>query len=82
MGGYPDQMLMEDVELSMRMKENGLTLFVPNGVAVSERRWIKMGFCKNFIRVVTLCLTYLVQRRLEMGDSARKDFYSRYYTDA
>ena len=82
LGGYPDQMLMEDVELSMRMKESGLTLFVPKGVAVSERRWIKMGFCKNFLRVVMLCLTYLVQRRLEMGNSARKDFYSRYYADS
>jgi rSAM/selenodomain-associated transferase 2 len=79
MGGYPDQMIMEDVELSMRMKENGLTRFIPGGVVVSERRWAKMGFFRNFTRVVTLCSTYLVQRRLEFGDAARRDLYTRYY---
>lgn len=79
MGGYPDQMLMEDVELSMRMKKKGNTLFIPDGVVVSERRWSKRGFLGNIERVVTLCLTYLVQRRLEIGDAARSDFYARYY---
>ena len=80
MGGYPDQILMEDAELSMRMKENALTLFVPRGVVVSERRWLTMGFWNNFMRVITFCLTYLVQRRLVCGDSRRENFYKRYYT--
>ena len=80
MGGYPDQMLMEDVELSIRMKENALTLCVPHGVVVSERRWVKMGFWKNFMRVITFCLTYLVQRRLGWGDSRQENLYKRYYT--
>jgi len=81
MGGYPDQMIMEDVELSMRMKKKGITLFIPDGVVVSERRWAKKGFYSNITRVVTLCLNYLVQRRLEIGDASRSDFYTRYYND-
>ena len=79
MGGFPDQMLMEDVELSLRLKEKGLLCYISKGVTVSARRWAKIGFFKNFSRVVTLCLTYLVLRRLGLGNAKRKDFYKRYY---
>lgn len=77
-GGFPDQMLMEDIELSMRLKEHGQLCFIAKGVVVSSRRWEKMGFCPNFCRVVWLCLSYLVQRRLGLGDTTRRDFYERY----
>ncbi len=79
MGGFPNQMLMEDVELSLRFKETGLPCYIPKGVTVSERRWVRIGFFMNFRRVITLCLTYLVQRRLGLGNAKRKDFYDRYY---
>ncbi|MDX2509598.1 MAG: hypothetical protein QNK28_08620, partial [Desulfobacterales bacterium] len=78
-GGFPDQMLMEDVELSLRLKEKGRLSFIPKGITVSERRWVRIGFFKNFRRVVTLCFTYLVLRRLGLGNVKRKDFYNRYY---
>jgi len=78
-GGFPDQMLMEDVELSLRLKEKGLLCYISKGVTVSERRWAKIGFFKNFWQVVSLCLTYLVLRRLGLGNVKRKDFYDRYY---
>ncbi len=78
-GGFPNQMLMEDVELSLRLKEKGHLCHISKGVIVSERRWAKIGFFKNFQQVVTLCLTYLVLRRLGLGNAKRKHFYNRYY---
>jgi hypothetical protein len=81
-GGFPDQMLMEDVELSMRLKTSGPVCFLSQGVAVSNRRWEKKGFGANFMRVVWLCLSYLVQRRLGLGDIKRQDFYERYYASS
>jgi len=77
--GFPRQMLMEDVELSLRLKENGVICYIPRGIVVSHRRWEAMNFFANFIKVITLCFTYLVKRRLGLGDSRRKGFYERYY---
>jgi GT2 family glycosyltransferase len=82
MGGYPAQMLMEDVELSLRLKENGLVCYIPKGIIVSQRRWVEMGFWKNCKRIMTLCLAYLIQRRLGFGDTMRKSFYNRYYAES
>jgi len=79
-GGFPDQMLMEDVELAMRLKENGAVCHIPNGIMVSHRRWDEMGFYANFRKVVTLCSTYFIKRRLGLGDVRRESFYNRYYT--
>jgi rSAM/selenodomain-associated transferase 2 len=79
-GGFPDLMLMEDVELSMRLKEHGPLCFIPKGVIVSTRRWQKMGFWLNFRRVIWFCFSYLIQRRLGIGDTKRRAFYERYYS--
>ena len=72
-------LLMEDVELSLRLKERGVICYIPSGIVVSHRRWEAMNFFANFIKVITLCFTYLVKRRLGLGDSRRKGFYERYY---
>jgi GT2 family glycosyltransferase len=79
-GGFPEQMLMEDVELSLRLRENGAFCYIPRGIRVSESRWDHMGFFHNFKTIVTLCLEYLIKRRLGLGDSRRSEFYERYYT--
>jgi rSAM/selenodomain-associated transferase 2 len=79
MGGFPEVMLMEDVELSMRLKEQGSLCFVPRGVTVSKRRWGNVGFLANIGRVVCNCVVYLVRRRLGIGDSSGGDLYGRYY---
>lgn len=81
MGGYPDQMLMEDVELSFRLKETGPVCCIAYGIEVSGRRWQKMGFWRNGARVLILFLTYLVYRRLGVKDPSAESFYSRYYTE-
>ncbi len=74
-GGFPQQMLMEDVELLMRLKEHGSLCFLPNGVIVSTRRWKQTGFLPNFLKVIWLCLTYLLQRRLGLVDANAQSFY-------
>jgi rSAM/selenodomain-associated transferase 2 len=79
-GGFPDQMLMEDVELAMRLKENGAVCHISKGIMVSHRRWEEVGFCANFKKVVTLCSAYLINRRIGLGDARREGFYNRYYT--
>ena len=72
-------MLMEDIELSMRLKEHGPLGFLPQGVKVSKRRWQKHGILNNVKKVLWLSGSYLVQRRLKMGDPEGIDFYEQYY---
>ena len=78
-GGFPAQMLMEDIELSLRLKAAGTVCFLPRGVAVSRRRWQEKGFVKNFVRVISLTLGYLILRRFKAGEAVAADFYTRYY---
>jgi len=78
-GGYPAQMLMEDIELSIRLRAAGTLCFLPRGVVVSQRRWEEKGFIRNFVRVVNLTLRYLIMRRLKRSESIAEDFYNRYY---
>jgi rSAM/selenodomain-associated transferase 2 len=72
-GGFPDLMLMEDVELSQRLKEKGPLCFIPRGVAVSSRRWDQLGFWSTGKGVIWRCLGYLIQRRLGRGEERRGD---------
>jgi rSAM/selenodomain-associated transferase 2 len=78
-GGFPDMMLMEDVELSLRLKQFGRPLFVRRGVRVSQRRWVRRGFVKNIWKVLTLFIRYLVERRMNGAAGIRTDYYRRYY---
>jgi hypothetical protein len=64
----------------MRLKELGSTCFVPDGVLVSARRWVTVGFWRVAGRVIGFNLTFLIQRRLKLGDESRRDLYERYYS--
>jgi rSAM/selenodomain-associated transferase 2 len=79
MGGFPDMMLMEDVELSLRLKQFGRPLFIRRGVRVSQRRWVRRGFVRNLWRVLTLFIRYLVERRMNGAAGIRTDYYRKYY---
>ena len=78
-GGYPPMVLMEDVELSMRLKTIGKALFLPGGVTVSGRRWQKAGFSSNILLILRLCLRYLVERRWREGEVAAGYYFRAYY---
>jgi GT2 family glycosyltransferase len=77
MEGFPGLMLMEDVELSLRLKRLGRPLFLGRGVTVSGRRWQDGSFLKNFRMVVGLFFRYLAERRFgRVNDGA---YYRSYY---
>ncbi len=79
MGGFPAVMLMEDVELSLRLKQTGRVLYLKEGVLASGRRWEDRKFSKNFITVVWLFTRYLVERRLGQGAAGNQKYYATYY---
>jgi glycosyltransferase involved in cell wall biosynthesis len=78
-GGFPRQMLMEDVEFSIHLKKKGKVAFIPKGIIASTRRLQDKGIIKNFIQVSALFMTYLIKRRYNTGDPLRIEFYNRYY---
>ena len=80
-GGFPAMMLMEDVELSLRLKEVGRLVFLPNGILVSGRRWIGNGFTGNLMTVFHLFPRYLIERRFCRRNTQKRNYYDIYYSD-
>ena len=78
-GGFPDLMLMEDVELSLLLKEQGRPIFLGDGVRVSSRRWQGRGFSAKIALVLKLVVRFLIERRWEEGARSGRDYYSSYY---
>jgi rSAM/selenodomain-associated transferase 2 len=79
-GGFPQQMLMEDVELALRMKTIGLTVFLKRSLMVSGRRWDATVFQKNIGTVLRLFGTYLWERRWGVLTVSAEKYYWRYYS--
>ena len=77
-GGVPALMLMEDVELSLRLKTAGRVVYLGQGVRASGRRWQQGSFRKNFLMVVGLFFRYLLKRRLGLNPDERR-YYRKYY---
>lgn len=79
-GGFPAVMLMEDVELSLRLKETGRLLYLRKGVRVSNRRWQKRNFLGNFFLVIWLFVRYLIERKYYgYQPNSLEEYYNRYY---
>lgn len=78
-GGFPSMALMEDVELSLRLRQAGETLCLGGGVTASGRRWAGSGFGGKAAGVVAMCLGYLAARRLGLADATGRRYYRRYY---
>lgn len=57
-GGFADIVLMEDVEISRRLKRAGRIVFVRPPVRTSPRRWLKEGAFYTTVRDWTLALSY------------------------
>ena len=81
-GGFPDRMLMEDVELALRLKSVGQTAFLQKGVIVSGRLWQRSAYVARIFKVLRLCVLYLVQRRLGLADESGRSFYADYYGES
>src|SRR5499426_1442635 len=56
MGGYRDLAMMEDLDLSRRMKREGRTLLVRTALRTSARRFIARGPWRTFLFIVWLLL--------------------------
>jgi rSAM/selenodomain-associated transferase 2 len=76
--GFPGLMLMEDVELSLRLKRLGRPLFLKAGVVVSGRRWQDGAFMQNLQSVLGLFFRYLIERRLGRTLDGER-YFRKYY---
>jgi len=75
-GGFPDQPLMEDVELSLRLSRLGRTVYLFGDASLSDRRWrcgsgVRMGL------IVRLFAAYLWSRL--QGKTDTLSMFRRYY---
>jgi rSAM/selenodomain-associated transferase 2 len=61
-GGYPEIPLMEDVELSRRMRRAGKTVLLPLRVETSGRRWEAWGPLRTVLFMWRLRIGYLLGR--------------------
>jgi hypothetical protein len=59
-GGYPEIPLMEDVELSRRMRRAGKTALLPQRVETSGRRWEAWGPLRTVLFMWRLRIGYLL----------------------
>lgn len=57
-GGYPPIALMEDIELSRRLKREGAPACLAGPVTVSVRRWERDGIARTVLHMWTLRLLY------------------------
>ena len=73
-------MLMEDVELSLRLKEVGRLFFLRRGIVVSGRRWQGDGFSGSLTTVFHLFTRYLIGRRFSRKDTLKQKYYDIYYS--
>jgi len=80
-GGFPSMMLMEDVELSLRLKEIGKLVFLRKGIVVSSRRWTDHGFAGNLFTVFHLFPRYLIERRFCRSNMQKRNYHEIYYSD-
>ena len=79
-GGFPRQMLMEDVELSLRLRSVGGIAFLPRGILVSARRWNAQPFTSHTVQVLGLFARYLLARRNGCIEKITGDYYKQYYS--
>lgn len=76
---FPAFKLMEDIELSYRLKEKGALLFITKGVINSTRTWKQTGFIANFFTIILLTSFYIIRRKFGLITKDCGDFYRLYY---
>ena len=81
-GGVPALMLMEDVELSLRLKRVGRVVYLGQGVRASGRRWRTGNSFRKVATILVLFVRFLVDRRLGRSQRADLEYYRKYYQTA
>ena len=62
LGGYPDIPLMEDIELTRRLKRLGRLAALRLRVVTSARKWEREGVLRTVVLMWTLRLLYTLRR--------------------
>ena len=75
-GGYPACPLMEDVELSLRMKRAGRVVFIGSGIKNSARQWGR-DFSRRVCLILKLVLLFHWNRLLRRD--VTRTLYAKYY---
>lgn len=80
-GGIPDFRLMEDVELSLRLRGAGPRVRLGGGLCVSARRWERKGSLRYTVQVLSLVSRYFFLRlvgsdMLKVTDRMYAEYYS------
>jgi rSAM/selenodomain-associated transferase 2 len=73
LGGYAQLSLMEDIDLSRRMKRAGAVACLRARVVTSSRRWRRDGVWRTIVRMWMLRLLYFA--------GVRPETLARFYTD-
>jgi glycosyltransferase involved in cell wall biosynthesis len=81
-GGFPVQPLMEDVEVCMRLNEQGRVGYLGREWTVSARKW-GGGTSSRVLMIFRLVATYHIARMRGRDHAARlsEDLYRTYYPD-
>lgn len=79
LGGFPGLPLMEDVELSLRLRAAGPVLYLGGGVRCSARRWRRGNWFRRVAQVVALTARYRWARW--QGRDCTAELYRKYYPD-
>lgn len=76
MGGFPDQPLMEDVELSLQLRRLGPVLHLGANGVVSTRRWDRDPALQRIGLVIRLTAKYLVStNKRKLSDALYRAYY-------
>jgi len=81
-GGLPQLPLMEDVELSLRLKEHSHPLYLSGGIVASERRWESSNKLAHAVLVISLVLRYMLTRLAFGKEVDVSRYYQQYYRNA
>jgi len=73
-GGFPDQPIMEDIELSSRLRRLGTPVYLDRPALVSARRYVRLGWFRTILANFALRLIYQL-----CGLRACESIYRRYY---
>ena len=82
LNAVPRVKLMEDIEISLLLRERGAMWVLPCLAISSARRWEKRAYTGNMITVIALTAIYLVRRRCGLLWGDNSDFYRKYYGKA
>jgi hypothetical protein len=76
---FPDYRLMEDIELSIKIRHAGALAFLRTPVYASYRRWEKVGYTRNTLQVIGLFSAYMILRGIGLVRDKGEAFYRYYY---